>query len=336
MKIGIIRLSSLGDVVLATAVLKVLRQTYPRSEIVFIVRSQYAGVLKNNSYLSRVIEWKEGESFKALAFGLRKEDFDVLIDLHSNARSRSLTVLSGAKRVITYKKNHVSRRLALLRKSKPPGLHVVDRYLDAVKLMGVDTSGAAPAMRPDVDDIVWADGFLLENGYSGGLVVGIAPGARRKTKMWPAQKFAEIANELISSKNLSVVMVGDEADAEVGNKVLEGSAQVINAIGQTDIGRLSALLSRCDAVVSNDSAPAHIAAAVKTPAAIIFGPTIEEFGFAPYGGGGIAISRDLYCRPCSLHGTVRCPEGHFRCMEEIGSEEVFEAVEKILEEAPNF
>ena len=336
MKIGIIRLSSLGDVVLATAVLKALRQTYPGSEIVFIVRSRYGGVLKNNSFLSRTIEWKEDESLKALAFGLRGEEFDVLIDLHANARSRSLTVLSGAKRIIRYKKDHVSRRLSLLSKNKLPGRHVVDRYLDAIKLMGVDTSGAVPAMYPNVEDVEWAEGFLSENGYSGGLLVGIAPGARRRTKMWPAQKFGEVAGRLISDKDSSVVMVGDEADAEVGSKVVEGCARVIDAIGQTDIGSLSALLSRCDVVVSNDSAPAHIAVAVKTPVAAIFGPTIEEFGFAPYGRGNLAISKDLYCRPCSLHGTARCPEGHFRCMEEIGSEDVFEAVEKILEEAPNF
>ena len=331
MKIGIIRLSSLGDIVLATAVLKVLRQTYPASEIVFIVRAQYTGVLKNNSFLSRTIEWKEGESLKALAFGLRGEEFDVLIDLHTNARSRSLTVLSNAKRVIRYKKDHISRRLALLSKKKLPGRHVVDKYLDAVRLMGVDTSGAAPAMYPDIEDVEWADGFLSENGYSGGLLVGIAPGARRKTKMWPARKFAEIGSKLVSSMGSSVVMVGDEADAEVGGKVLEGCAQLINAVGQTDIGKLSALLSKCDVVVSNDSAPAHIAVAVETRAVAIFGPTVEEFGFAPYGRGNMTISKDLYCRPCSLHGATKCPEGHFRCMEEIGSEEVFEAVEKILE-----
>jgi len=330
MKMGIIRLSSLGDVVLATAVLRPLRETYRTSEIVFVVRSEYVDVFANNSYLNRVVEWKEGSSFKALVTSMRKERFDVLLDLQSNVRSHWITVASRAKRIIRYKKAHISRRLSLLRKSKPPRKHVVERYLDAVGSLGVKNPVGAPAMYPGMDDTAWAEEFLKKRGYSGGLLVGIAPGARRMTKMWPPERYGSVANSLISAKGASVVMVGDGGDVGAASEVVQKSLGVMDAVGATDIGKLSALLSRCDVVVSNDSAPTHISVAVGTPVVTVFGPTIEEFGFAPYGEGNLVVSTELDCRPCSLHGTDTCPEGHFRCMKEIGWEEVYQAVEKLL------
>ncbi|MFQ5905102.1 MAG: glycosyltransferase family 9 protein [bacterium] len=333
MKIGIIRLSSLGDVVLATAVLKPLREAYPGSEIVFVVRSEYVEVFMNNSYLSRVVEWKKGSSFKALLTAVREERFDVLIDLHSNVRSHWITAVSGAGRIIRYKKSHVSRRLSLLRKSKPRKRHVVDRYLDVIGFLGVKNPAGAPAMYPGMDDMLWAETFLKKRGYSGGLLIGIAPGARRMTKMWPAEKYWSVAKSLISSKGASVVMVGDGGDVETAVEVLQKSPAVMDAVGATDLVKLAALLSRCDVVISNDSAPTHIAVAVGTPVVTIFGPTIEEFGFAPYGENNLTVSTELYCRPCSLHGTDTCPEGHFRCMKEIRWEEVYQGVEKLLNES---
>jgi heptosyltransferase-2 len=218
--------------------------------------------------------------------------------------------------------------LSIIRKTKPPMQHVVERYLDALRTAGVRISDAGPAMYPGADDIEWAGDFLKAAGYSGGLLVGMAPGAKRKTKMWPASKYAELANRLIRDRGASVVMVGDGGDAAAGKEVLE-SARVIDGIGKTDIGKLAALVSRCSLLISNDSAPTHVAVAVKTPVVTIFGPTIEEFGFAPYGHGNATVSRELHCRPCSLHGTEECPESHFRCMNEIDADTVYRAVEKL-------
>ncbi len=330
MKIGIVRLSSLGDVVLATSVLKGLRGAHPGSEIVFIVRSGYVDVFKNNSYLNRVLEWAEDEPFRVLLANVRNERFDVLIDLHATQRSRSISAFSGARRVVRYRKGHLSRRLSVLRKKRPPMKHVVERYLEAVAILGVRDISPAPVMYPGAEDMEWAESFLVGRGYSGGPLVGIAPGARRATKMWPAEKYGALAGIFESAGSARAVVVGDEHDRPAGTRVLEGGRGVIDAVGETDVARLAALLSRCDLLVSNDSGPVHVAVAVRTPVLAIFGPTVEEFGFVPYGEGNRAVSKELYCRPCSLHGTKECSEGHFRCMEEIEPEEIFRLAKELL------
>jgi heptosyltransferase-2 len=330
MKIGIVRLSSLGDVVLATSVLKGLREAYPGSEIVFVVRSRYVDVFKNNSYLNRVIEWGENEPFSTLLKKVRRERFDVLIDLHATQRSRSISAFSGARRVVRYRKGHLSRRISVLRKKRPPAKHVIERYLEAVSVLGVRDLSPVPVIYPGLEEMEWAREFLGRRGYSGGQLIGLAPGARRATKMWPAEKYGALAGIMESTGSLRIVVVGDERDRPVVASVLEGGSRVIDAVGETDLSRLAALLSQCDLLVSNDSGPVHVAAAVRTPVVAIFGPTVEEFGFAPYGEGNRVVSKELYCRPCSLHGTKNCPEGHFRCMEEIEPEEIFRVVTDLL------
>lgn len=331
MKIGIIRLSSLGDVVLATAVLKPLRAAYPGAEIVFVVRSNYVDVLKNNSYLNRVIAWEKDRPFKGFLSSVREEHFDLLLDLHSTARSHSIAAFSGAGRVIRYAKSHVARRISLVTKKRPRTRHVVERYMDAVRMLGIEASDSLPGMYPGKEDLDWVEAYIGEHGYAGGPLVCIAPGARRPTKRWSAQRFGRLSSELMSNWNVGVVMVGDHGDIEVSRPVLAENPGVIDAVGQTDIGKLGALLSRSSLVISNDSAPVHIAVATGTPVVAIFGPTVVEFGFAPYGEGNAVVSRKLYCRPCSLHGTRECPEGHFRCMQEIEWNDVYNKAAGILE-----
>ena len=187
-----------------------------------------------------------------------------------------------------------------------------------------------PAVYPGSDDQDWFNLQLAGYGYSEGPLIAIAPGGRKKTKRWPAAKYGRLASRLVSELGVTVVMVGDEGDKSVGSQVKKECQGVLDAIGRTDIGKLGTILSRCDLTISNDSAPVHMAVAVRTRVAAIFGPTVVEFGFAPYGRKDVVIEKDLYCRPCSLHGTDVCPEGHFRCMEDIGSDEVYDVAARLL------
>jgi len=332
MKVGVIRLSSLGDVVLATSCLKPLREAHPDCEIVFVTKSEYVGVFENNQYLNGVISWSEREPFKSLLARVRAEKFDVLLDLHSTPRTHSITALSGAGKVIRYKKAHLARKLSVVRKKKLKAKHVIDRYMEAVGGLGVQAKDPLPAVYPDKDDLDWVSLLLTEHGHGGDPVVAIAPGGRRKTKRWPAVKFARLASELVSELGATVVMLGDEGDMDAGSEIRKVCPGVIDTMGKTDIGKLGALLLRCDLAISNDSAPVHLAAAVGTHVVAIFGPTVTEFGFAPCGRGNVVIERDLYCRPCSLHGTDKCPEGHFRCMEDIGWDEVYDVAARLLKD----
>jgi heptosyltransferase-2 len=330
MKIGLIRLSSLGDVVLATSCLKPVCEAHPGCEIIFITKSEFSGVFNNNPYLNGVIAWSESEPFKGLLARVRAERFDFLVDLHSTPRSRSITAFSGAKKTATYKKSHIARRLSVVRKKKLKTRHVIDRYMDALKPLGVKTGDTLPAIYPGAEDAGWVDLFLAEQGYSGGPLVVVAPGGRKRTKRWPAPKYSRLASSLVSELGATVVIIGDEGDLDISAQIGEGNPGVIDGIAKTSIGKLGALVSRSDLVVSNDSAPVHFAVASGTPVIAIFGPTIGEFGFAPYGAGHFVVEKELYCRPCSLHGTDTCPEGHHRCMEEIEWTEVFEIAAHLL------
>jgi heptosyltransferase-2 len=333
MKVGLLRLSSLGDVVLATSCLGPLRKALPGSEIVFITRSQYRGVFSNNPHLDRIIAWPSSEPFKRLLARIRAEQFDVLVDLHSTPRSHSITAFSSARKVVRYKKGHIARKLRVLRKKPLKTRHVMDRYLDALEVLGVEKDNPLPAVYPDEEDSSWVEQFLEEHGYCGGPLVAVAPGARKRTKRWSAVRFGRVASKLGSELGVKTVMLGDEADRYLCPEVKKESPGIIDAVGKTDLGKLGALVARSRLILSNDSAPVHFAAAVGTPAIAIFGPTVTEFGFAPSGSGDFVVERELYCRPCSLHGTDVCPEGHFRCMEEIEWDEVFEIAERVVERA---
>ena len=142
-----------------------------------------------------------------------------------------------------------------------------------------------------------------------------------------------MAEKLIQEEQIKVILIGSADDrklAEYISSVME--LKPINACGELSLLESAALISKARLVLSNDSAPTHMAVAMRTPVVTIFGSTVPEFGFYPYGEGNAIIQNQLYCRPCGIHGRNRCPEKHFRCMKEIPAAEVFEVVQKKLNE----
>jgi heptosyltransferase-2 len=356
MKILLIRLSSIGDIVLATSVLKPLRDKFPKSEISMVVLSPYSSLLQENPYLTRIIDFEVGQNFLSDLYSLlsfirfiRKERFDLIIDLHRNLRSFLITLFSGSQKRIRYRKAILKRRWLVLfkkGKKKPGFIHTVHRYLAALEPLDISPDHAAPELflkeeeRERAERIVNSE-FKMKNSKFKDhnspftILVGIIPGARHATKRWNPSGFAALGKRLRRELKARIILLGDERDQKAVRTIEdEMDENVINLVGKTSLRELALILDRCEIIVSNDSGPLHMARGLGKPVVALFGPTVEEFGFSPYDTGetfsSVTLSKELPCRPCSLHGSARCPLVHHNCMNLIKSDEVFEAVKLLL------
>jgi heptosyltransferase-2 len=191
-----------------------------------------------------------------------------------------------------------------------------------------DATDRTPELFPSSQDFSYAQELLQGSGIKGqDRVVGIAPGSIWATKRWLPERFAEVSDRLIKEAGVKVIFLGSKDDEklciEIANLMEE---KPIILAGRTSILQSAAIISQCKVILSNDSAPVHMASAMKKPVVAIFGSTIPEFGFAPYGEGHIIIEKKMECRPCGIHGKNKCPKKHFKCMTEITTQEVFEAL----------
>jgi heptosyltransferase-2 len=171
----------------------------------------------------------------------------------------------------------------------------------------------------------------IKHRAGGKSVVGIAPGAAKRTKVWDVEKTQQLANLLSGQHGMFLVFFGDATDIRLVDAICKPLKDgYMNLAGKTDFRELALYLKACDVVLSTDSGPMHVAVAVDTPVVALFGPTVREFGFRPYDEQSVTISVDLACRPCSLHGTETCPLSHHQCMKEIEVATVKEAIVNLL------
>ncbi|OGF46385.1 MAG: hypothetical protein A2452_00890 [Candidatus Firestonebacteria bacterium RIFOXYC2_FULL_39_67] len=329
----IIRFSSLGDVILATSVLPAIKKKFPESTITFLTKKEYTEVLEGNTAFNKVIGLsKEELKLKALikfAEGLNK-DYDLIIDLHANLRSFIVSLYSDIK-TLRYKKG-VLRRRGLVGHAYMRGLfpflpeiykkedNVIKNYFKALKTLGITYAGELPEIKmPEIKK------SLVKT-------IGIHAGGKQNTKRWPVESYTEVA-EYFSGKGVKVVLFGDEKDKEINAKILSGvknKQNIYDLSGKTTLKDMILKIKECSVLVTNDSAPFHIATAVKTPAVSIFCATTPKFGFAVRAKTNKIMNVELPCKPCSLHGGKRCRMRHYRCAEKIGAGEVIEAIRNII------
>lgn len=344
-KILIVRFSSLGDVILASQLIRALRTRFPHAQIDFLVKSAYSELLRFNPRLSSVIELRSG-SFGELADTARKirlEKYDLLLDIQNNFRSRYVRLMARARMTRVVNKREVRRFLLvrfhwnLYRKIST----VPERYLETI-------AGIAPSDDCDgpelfvPEHVATAMTSLLARSHLDrcDAVVGIAPGARHFTKRWPLERFVELGvllGRTGQKGRVKILVFGsrEEKDycgdiAQMINLRLESPAAE-NMAGQFSLLETAAALDRCTLVVSNDSGLMHVAAARRRNLVAVFGSTVRELGFFPPEGRSIVVETSgLPCRPCSHIGLEKCPKGHFKCMKEITADEVVKASARFL------
>jgi heptosyltransferase-2 len=317
-KILIIRLSSLGDVLLSTPLLRTLKNKFKGLQIDFVVKKQYSDALRLNPRISELFLYeKEKEKIKTLISELRKRDYNVIIDLQNNFRSSEITKALKTK---TYKLNKRTLDKFLLVNFK------INRLVDAPPIPERYTY-SIPGQVPDGGGLE-----LYTENHPSPLIegieklIGIAPGSRHFTKMWP-KEYYETLGKMLSESGYSIVLLGGKDDLTVCSEISEEIQGSINLCNVDNLLQTAADMEKCMAVVCNDSGMMHTACAMKVPVLALYGSTVKEFGFTPYKNVNLILENNsLTCRPCSHIGRERCPKGHFRCMLEITPEKAYEAL----------
>jgi heptosyltransferase II len=335
-KILIIQTAFLGDVVLSTPLIKAVKKKYAHSKIFFLLIPQSKELLQNNPHLDGIIVYDKKDkergvsSFIALARRIRASGFELAVIPHRSFRSALLAYLAGIPQRVGFDKS--SGAFLLTKKIEyTQNQPEVKRNLSLLETDITPESDCLPELFPCEDDFKYIE-ELFKNWdvKREDKVVGIAPGSVWNTKRWLPERFGEVAESLIEKLGAKVIFIGGKEDEKLCLEIASNmkSKPFITA-GKTSPLQSAALISRCRVILSNDTAPMHMAVAMRVPVVAIFGSTIPEFGFAPTGKNDLVIQKEIYCRPCGIHGRKKCPEKHFRCMKEITTEEVFEAVRKL-------
>lgn len=332
-KILIIRLSSIGDIVLSTPLIRVLRNKFPNSQIDFIIKKEFSELLKYNPNLTNLIEFNTENGFKELLRLKRqilKENYDLIIDIHNNLRSIFLRMFTGAH-VVRINKRVFKRFLLVKFKINlyKNAIHVVDRYIETLSNFSIKNDNQGLEIFVPEDTIEIAKNKI--NFSDKNLYIAIAPSAKHETKRWLPERFAQLGDKLAEKFKAKIILLGGKEDEDRCRFVEEMMvSKPINLCGKTTLLESAAVLSMCKLLVTNDSGLMHIGSAMKTRIVAIFGSTVKEFGFSPYGVENIVIEKNIPCRPCSHIGRNKCPEGHFKCMRDIQVEDVFNACAILL------
>ncbi len=327
-----VRFSSIGDILLTTPLLRAIRRTHPGARVTVLTKREFVPLLSHNPNVSRVIGLTPGGSLLGLAAELRGDDYSHLLDLHGNLRSRALRALvPGHWR--GYPKHPWARALLIrgkrnrYRDRRP----VPERYFSAAGDLGVAPDGEPPEFFVGAEATEQVGDWLGSVGLqSEPDIVAMAPGAAHATKRWPVEHWRRLVGKAVKD-GLSVVIVGGPDDAALAAALSEGAgARVSSAAGAFGLQATGALLKRARALVSGDTGVMHMATGVGTPVVALFGPTVEAFGFFPYTREATVLELPLPCRPCSAQGGPRCPLGHHRCLVDIESAVVHEALGRRL------
>jgi ADP-heptose:LPS heptosyltransferase len=325
MKVLIIRFSSIGDIVLTTPVIRGLKQQLG-AEVHYLTKPGYASILTSNPHVDKVHTLPE--QFSELKKALRHEQFDYVIDLHKNLRSRRVRLaLSGRHRAFD-KINWEKWLMVNLKWDHLPDKHIVHRYMETVRTMGVEYDGKGlDYFIPEEDEVVMSN-FLSTNVLQQSDVtpdyVALVIGAAHATKRLPEQKIIELCRQI----QLPVVLLGGPAESEQGRAIADAAGgHVLNTCGMFNLHQSASVVKQAQKVITHDTGLMHIAAAFSKPILSIWGNTIPEFGMYPFFPDGLDNNttfevEGLSCRPCSKIGYAECPKKHFRCMEQQALEKI--------------
>jgi lipopolysaccharide heptosyltransferase II len=340
-RILVIRLSSLGDIILTTPFLKVLREKFPNAQTDYLTKSEYADIIKYNPNIHKVIEVDNIINFKGLRElkkQLQANSYDLIADLHNNLRTFYLRLFfGGGVKFLKFKK--YSLRKFLLVKFKINLLRnfpaIAQRYILTLnKLLGIESLNLnhPPEIFTSAEEVKKAGSTL--NGLTipaGTKLICIVPGAKHFTKTYPAEYYAELINKFDNTK-YSFLLVGRGNDKKNIDSIISSTgANVYDLCDKLSLLELTELMKKCDLVISGDTGPMHIAEAAGAALIMLAGSSVREFGFYPQTKNSSVIENNgLKCRPCSHIGRPSCPQGHFKCTREIKSEKILPIIPRLL------
>ncbi len=321
-KILIIRLSSLGDILLTTPFIRVIKSQFPDIKIDMLLREEYADVVKLNPYLNKKFLFKKDDkSNNVLIEQLKNTNYELVIDLQNNLRSKKI-VSSLKTTSVKFDKRSFDKFLLVnfkINKLKE-ALQIPVRYSNTIQNLKLDKGGLD----------LFTDKYANEELIGKNNLIGFCPGARHFTKRWLKEYFIELGNK-ITKNGYTIVLFGGRIDKEICEEINKAIPGSINLANDDDLLQTVADMKLCKVVVCNDSGLMHTASAVGTKVIAIFGSTVKELGFAPYNCNNLILENNsLTCRPCSHIGRSNCPKKHFDCMKSIKPGFVFEKIQSII------
>ncbi len=338
MKIIVIQTAFIGDLILTLPLIQTVKKNNPANEVDLLCIPYTRNIVKNNPYISNTIIFDKHQKrkisdLKALSLSLNKNGYDTAILPHRSIRSGFIAYMAGITERIGFKKT-LFDFLYTESIEYTNGIHEADRNLSLLKPFGYSNYSRIPELFPDSGDENTINDFLKSNKIKKDIVF-IAPGSKWFTKKWIPEYYRTLSHKLVAA-GLEVILIGGQEDSTVCNFITIGTNNIINTCGKFSLLETSVLLRRSSLLISNDSAPVHIAGAVNTPVIDIYGPTTPEIGFYPLSKKSTSLQiDDLNCRPCGIHGGRKCPVGSFDCMKEIKPELVLNKAMSILNEQNN-
>ena len=330
-KILLIRLSSLGDIVLTTPAIRAVRAHFPNAYIAMLVAKQSAEILRENPHLNEIITFDQrakdkdtGEMLRIIRH-LRARKFTLAIDLQRKFRTELLMSFSGAVKRIG------KGRFCTVRVHEQGNKHATAHYFDLLHAAGIPAEDQRLELfLAESDRLAATQQFDAAGVNNKALTVGLFPGAGWKLREWMPERFAAIGDRLVGHFNANILIFGGPKEAKLVQTVANlMNAHAIPFAGNLQVRELAACLEKCDLFLTNDTGPMHIAAAVGTPTVSLFGPG-NHIRFQPLGTLHQTLRHAVPCSPCKQF-TDKCKDNI--CMKGIGVDEVWESISRTLTKA---
>lgn len=310
MKILIVRFSSIGDIVLTTPVITALKEADPSYIVHYLTKKSFSSILDNNPHIDRL--FLMDKHIDEVVEKLKEEEYDLIIDLHNNLRTRSLkSKLRRPSR--SFRKLNIAKWLLVnFKVNKLPKVHIVDRYLDTVRDLIKN--------QPNRGEFVISENNRVDTSslidVKPGDYISISVGAKFATKQIPTLKLKEILDDI----GIPIVLLGGPDDYEKGEEVVQTvKGDVKNFCGKLNLQQSASVVAQSKVLLTSDTGLMHIAACFEVPIVSVWGNTVPELGMYPYrpdakDSYSIHEVKKLNCRPCSKIGFSSCPKKHFNCM----------------------
>lgn len=322
MKFLIIRFSSIGDIVLTSPVITAIKSHFPDAEIHFLTKKNFSDLLIHHPKITKIWAYEKG-NLSTLLKKLQLQNFDFVIDLHNNLRSRWVTFWLNKKTVTFHKENWKKWKMVFL-KSKITIPHVVNRYLWTLQSLRIPIPKDLKLEYYTGENADYEAIYLLKNQDIESPFLCIVLSATHFTKKWTKEYFVQ----LITNISYPVILLGGKSEVEESlwiENQLKNQKKMLNLCGKTSLNVSASILKKSEWVITHDTGFMHIGCAFQKKMIVLWGNTCPEIGFAPYNNPqAVNISIDLACKPCSKLGLHQCPKEHFHCMKKITPDLVLE------------
>lgn len=342
-KIGILQTAFLGDTALASSMIDKISELYGKdAETHLLVKKGLEDLFKHDKRVRSIITFDKRKTEKSL-FGLiktirkiRKLKLDIMINVHRSLRSGLVTFFSGAKIKIGFKEAKLS--VLFSKRVKREGSHEVIKNHLLLEALDPLFKKIKPDLKSKYRLFAPNKGSIDElNKISKEPYIVIAPGSKWHTKKWKADGYTKLTEKLLANYNHDIIFTGDKDDKALINNIIgkikneKLKNRIVNLADKLNISDLMFLISKASLVITNDSAPQHLAVGLDVPVVSIFGPTVRALGYYPFSDKAVVVeAHEVKCRPCGTHGHMECPRKDHSCMNSIKEEIVYAAVKKLL------